>query len=485
MSEENNTKKENLVENSEEQTYELSRILRFILVSSFILLNITYSADVGIIASSKFKLQSDLNFNDKEFATFNSITSTGRILGTFVYMVLLTRDNRKLLTLITLLSSCAIFFSFLFTSQKFVLFGIRFLLGLTRNFFQIYVPVYVDQFGVKPLKTIMISICNITSPLGRTLGFAIGTALGEIRWRYSFSCVGLILLFLAIIIMFSPQRYFAAAAEFKGYYIKNLDNSKLTLVPSRDDKNKKYSDSVFGTGKIKMKKGGLDFDELLGILKNPTFMFSTFTRASVSFIFDITHLFIKDYVQKGLGETNQILLLSYYSIASGIGPWVGGAVGGSIVTYVGGYEHKNSARIISVFSVCTLITTYFLCFTNTLLTFSISLFAFYSTAYMFYPIITGYAVNCLNAKQKGTGYSFTILICTICGNFPGPLYYGIINDKFKETNPRMAWRCSIFYYVVGFTLLQFACYYRYQDLKKKEEETGKKQEEEMKDIETK
>ena len=485
MSEENNTKKENLVENSEEQTYELSRILRFILVSSFILLNITYSADVGVIASSKFKLQSDLNFNDKEFATFNSITSTGRILGTFVYMVLLTRDNRKLLTLITLLSSCAIFFSFLFTSQKFVLFGIRFLLGLTRNFFQIYVPVYVDQFGVKPLKTIMISICNITSPLGRTLGFAIGTALGEIRWRYSFSCVGLILLFLAIIIMFSPQRYFAAAAEFKGYYIKNLDNSKLTLVPSRDDKNKKYSDSVFGTGKIKMKKGGLDFDELLGILKNPTFMFSTFTRASVSFIFDITHLFIKDYVQKGLGETNQILLLSYYSIASGIGPWVGGAVGGSIVTYVGGYEHKNSARIISVFSVCTLITTYFLCFTNTLLTFSISLFAFYSTAYMFYPIITGYAVNCLNAKQKGTGYSFTILICTICGNFPGPLYYGIINDKFKETNPRMAWRCSIFYYVVGFTLLQFACYYRYQDLKKKEEETGKKQEEEMNDIETK
>jgi len=485
MSEENNTNKENLVENSEEQTYELSRILRFILVSSFILLNITYSADVGVIASSKFKLQSDLNFNDKEFATFNSITSTGRILGTFVYMVLLTRDNRKLLTLITLLSSCAIFFSFLFTSQKFVLFGIRFLLGLTRNFFQIYVPVYVDQFGVKPLKTIMISICNITSPLGRTLGFAIGTALGEIRWRYSFSCVGLILLFLAIIIMFSPQRYFAAAAEFKGYYIKNLDNSKLTLVPSRDDKNKKYSDSVFGTGKIKMKKGGLDFDELLGILKNPTFMFSTFTRASVSFIFDITHLFIKDYVQKGLGETNQILLLSYYSIASGIGPWVGGAVGGSIVTYVGGYEHKNSARILSVFSVCTLITTYFLCFTNTLLTFSISLFAFYSTAYMFYPIITGYAVNCLNAKQKGTGYSFTILICTICGNFPGPLYYGIINDKFKETNPRMAWRCSIFYYVVGFTLLQFACYYRYQDLKKKEEETGKKQEEEMKDIETK
>ena len=70
-------------------------------------------------------------------------------------------------------------------------------------------------------------------------------------------------------------------------------------------------------------------------------MFSTFTRASVNFIFDISHLFIKDYVQKGLGEKNQLLLFSYYSLASGIGPSVGGAIGGLIITKVGGYEHKN------------------------------------------------------------------------------------------------------------------------------------------------
>ncbi len=472
-------KKEELLvnddKNEDKLRFELSRILRFALVSSFILLNITFSADVGVIASSKFKLQKDLNFNDKEFATFNSITSTGRILGTFIYMGLLTRDNRKLLTSICLLASCGLFFSFLFTSQKFVLFGIRFLLGLSRNFFQIYVPVYVDQFGVKPLKTIMISISNITSPLGRALGFAIGTALGEDRWRYSFCVVGLILLSLAVLIIFSPSRYFSAGATFVGYYSK--ENGRLV---KNKEENKRYGDSVFEVGEIKMKKkGGLDLHDLLDILKNPTFMFSTFTRASVSFIFDISHLFIKDYVQKGLGETNQILLLSYYSLASGIGPSVGGAIGGLIVTKVGGYEHKNSCKMISIFSVLTFITTFFLCFTDTLITFCLSLFAFYATAYMFYPIITGYAVNSLNAKQKGTGYSFTILICTVCGNFPGPLYYGIINDYYKETNPRLAWRCSIFYYIVGFTLLQFACYFRYKDLAKKEEEDKKKDEEEM------
>ena len=104
------------------ERFELSRILRFALVSSFILLNITFGADVGVIASSKFKLQSALNFNDKEFAAFNSITSIGRILGIFIYMGLLTRDNKKLLTSICLLARYGLFFSFLFTSQKFLLY---------------------------------------------------------------------------------------------------------------------------------------------------------------------------------------------------------------------------------------------------------------------------------------------------------------------------------------------------------------------------
>ena len=103
-------------------------------------------------------------------------------------------------------------------------------------------------------------------------------------------------------------------------------------------------------------------------------MFSTFAKASISFILDISHLFIKDYVQNGLCEKNQILLLSYYSLASIIGPSLGGTLGGLIVTKVGGYEHKNSCKMVSFFSILTLINTYFLCFTDKLFSFCISLF---------------------------------------------------------------------------------------------------------------
>lgn len=200
----------------------------------------------------------------------------------------------------------------------------------------------------------MINISNITSPLGRALGFATGTALGESRWRYSFSMVGLILLSLAVLIIFSPTRYFSAEATFVGYYIKDEKGKNVKLVSKREEEGKiRYGNSVFEEGEVKMKKkGGLDLSDLVDILKNPTFMFSTFTKASVSFIFDISHLFIKDYVQNVLGETNQLLLLSYYCLVSGIGHSVGRGIGGLIVTHAGGYEHKNSYKVISIFSFC-------------------------------------------------------------------------------------------------------------------------------------
>ena len=69
------TKTELLVENSEEQTYELSRILRFILVSSFILL-ISYYLILTIP-----------NYFEQKPVKFDS-------LGVFLYKQKRTADHR-------------------------------------------------------------------------------------------------------------------------------------------------------------------------------------------------------------------------------------------------------------------------------------------------------------------------------------------------------------------------------------------------------
>ena len=111
-------KDEKLLEKEIQQPVVLSRTLRLIIAIGFILINIIFSADVGVIASSKKELQDALDFNEKEFGTFTSVTSAGRIFGTFIYMGLLALDIRKALTICCLTMSILEFASFMIIKNK-------------------------------------------------------------------------------------------------------------------------------------------------------------------------------------------------------------------------------------------------------------------------------------------------------------------------------------------------------------------------------
>lgn len=463
-----------LITEGNKKYLELSRIVRFIVSVDLIIISIILSGDSGVIASSKNELQTSLNFNDKEFGIFSGITSTGRITGTFVFMALLVFDFRKLLT-ITCLFLCIIFFSsFMIIENKFLLFIIRFMLGFSRSYFQVYTSVYHDQFGIKKLKTFLISIGNITSPLGRTLGFSIGTFNGPNNWQKSFFIVSILLLAVTILLIFIPSIYFSGKAAFYGY-----KNSENILV--KDSINRK-GDSIFEMGEVKMKKKEIIWSEFFAILKNKTFLFTTLTKTNLYFVLDISHLFIRDYVNNGLKFNDTKQILYYYGLASVIGPSLGGFIGGSIITKVGGYENKNSCCYLQLFSFLALLVAIWVIFVNNVYYFFLSLFLFYVTVYMFYPIFTGYTISSLSVKQKGTGYSFSILFCTFLGNLPGPLFYGALNDAYKNVLPKLAWGCSIGLYSIGFIFSQIACRYRYKDLEKIEEENKKNNGEELKNL---
>ena len=61
------------------------------------------------------------------------------------------------------------------------------------------------------------------------------------------------------------------------------------------------------------------------------------------------------------------------------------------------------------------------------------------------------------------------LLTTLLGTFSGPICYGYINDKMKDREPTFAWKCSMFYYYVGYATMLFGCLFRYRDIIKKKE----------------
>jgi len=59
--------------------------------------------------------------------------------------------------------------------------------GVFQAFISIYSPIWVDQFGPRNRKTVMMSLIQAASPLGIVLGYGLTAVIQEyIDWTYSF-----------------------------------------------------------------------------------------------------------------------------------------------------------------------------------------------------------------------------------------------------------------------------------------------------------
>jgi MFS family permease len=306
----------------------------------------------------------------------------------------------------------------------------------------------------------MMTVINITSPLGQVVGYAIGTFNVPEKWPYSFALVGCLIWGIGSVIIISPSRYFSARYSWAGYQ----DGDKLVTSP-----NERTGNSIFISGEIvtkKKAKGG----SMLEILKKGAFIFSSYTRANLLFIFQVIHLFITDYAMNGLKIQDKKEILKYYGPASVLGPTLGGSFGGFVSTSVGGYENKKSVWVCIGFGTLTLLMTFPLSFGKSMQVVGACLFGFFFCASAVLPTIVGYIISSIPKAHKGAGSSLNLLISTLAGNLPGPIIYGFINDRMKATNPTFAWKCTIFYFFLGYCSLLLACFTRYRDLVAKEQE---------------
>ena len=125
-------------------------------------------------------------------------------------------------------------------------------------------------------RMLMMTVINVTSPLGQVFGYSIGTFQPPERWRYSFSLVGILIWSLGLIIILSPSNYFSAKYMFVGYD----DGERLVKVSSGRTGNSVFEDTGVIASKKKAKGGSM-----LAILKSGAYIFSAYTRANLLFIF--------------------------------------------------------------------------------------------------------------------------------------------------------------------------------------------------------
>ncbi len=447
-----------LVDTTKEGKIRLNRYVRLIIFADLFFLSIVMSGDNGVVSSCSEEIKRDLNLSDAEYGLFGSLPGTGRIFGSLIFMFVLSIfDNRKYITLACLCVNGGMFYIYSFTNNKYALYCVRFVIGVVRIYPHIFNDMWVNQFGIQKLKTLMITAFKVSSPLGQTFGYTVGNFIPEGRYAIGFAIIGSSILLLGVVLLFCPSSYFMAKYQFVGYFEEERLVYKAT---------EKTSHSYFQTGEAKMKKekkGG----NILNILVNGAYLTSLYVRANLLFIFQVIHLNIKSYATKGLGGKKEDLL-KYYLPASAFGPTTGGILGGLLATAIGGYQGSNSAYYVFGAATLTLIAIFPVAFSPNLMLLGLSLFGVFFFASAMFPVTEGWAQLALPREHAGAGSSFKMFLTNICGNAAGPIVYGFISDKYKAVNPTLAWKVTMCYYALGYVSAIFACILNYRALKAKE-----------------
>lgn len=134
---------------------------------------------VGIISSATRKIKEDLQLNDQDYGLLGTLNGAGKIIGTFLFMMIVNIINRKYMAIITLVLNATTIFAFTLAKTHYMLHTLRTLNGVFQVFSYLYFPVWIDQFGIQSKKTAMLTLIQLASPLGMVVGYTLNTIIGS------------------------------------------------------------------------------------------------------------------------------------------------------------------------------------------------------------------------------------------------------------------------------------------------------------------
>ena len=261
----------------------LSRCYRVFLF--FIMINIDCTMDIssGIFSSAAKQIKKQLKLNDAKFGGFGTATSIGRIISSFLFFFLNQKVNRKYFVIILISLHSLFLYCFKLTNNAHILIVLRCLHGLTQTSPSIYIPVWINQFGLKEYKTVQITSIQLSQAIGKLLGHFIIIIIGFENWQYGFIISGTYLLILAFCCLISNENYFS----------KTLYPKKIAI-----DEKIRLSYTIFEEQEIiKNNKERNYFLDLMSLLKNPLYVLSLICRSIIRGLITCLHYWFSDFLR--------------------------------------------------------------------------------------------------------------------------------------------------------------------------------------------
>ena len=385
-----------------------------------------FNFDQGALSASTKEIKNSFKMTDRELGSFGGISFLGTTLGGIFSLSLINKINRRYLILFLLiLSILSLFIPTIITSKILFIFC-RILTGFSQSFMSIYLPVWVDQFGVYNKKSIMISLIPIPSAFEYLLGnvFVVYSSWKTTFRINVFSCACLFIGFLL-----NKDLYFSKSVIPKkkiDLNSNNANNNKNININNIDEISMFEDDSLNNS----------NYDNQ-SIIKNTVqcFKFSLFRYITISiisifFILSGLQFWVNDFFENVLDFKDKkqrllsfIIIIAFTAIFAPI-------TAGLIMQKLGGYESK---KVMYLPFICCIISL----FCSNMMLFSTKRYyiLFFLQIYLFsgciiIPCLNGILISSMSKELAGSVSAISNLLYNILGRLAGPSFYGIVRSFF-------------------------------------------------------
>lgn len=414
-------KEEEVEESGEIKQVKLSRPFRLALFVVLITIEMAINVHSGVLSSASKIIKKRYSMDDKTFSLFGLSQGIGRTCGTTFFILTCNTLSIKWLVSVFTLVKALVCIAFKFTDNGWALIGLRGILGICHMPPSTYIPIWIDQYGLRNYKTVQMSLLQALVPVGKVLGYFFQMIFEE-KWVYGFVIEGIYLAFCGTFCALSPPDYF---------------NAKVVLLRDHERKGEfaeeKYKDeSIFHRrGEEKKKEdGGSDsnlFTQVCTILKNPSFHCAAWSKVFCNGSQSCIHFWTADFMRNRLGVDSARVFFSY-TVMSVAGPCIGFIISPILNKTFGSYETKHAPYVL--FGLHLITTCFGLAATlvNHFLFFCVSLCLFFGLLSLCLSMIHGCIMFAVGPELKALAYSMANVGTNIIGAGTFPTIYGAMND---------------------------------------------------------
>ena len=444
----------------------------------FLWITIFSSTTLSILISNQQSIIEYYKITLTSFGLLGSIYFLGEFVGTIIILLTINNQNRKRLISFSLFIGALSLIIFYISTNIYLIMGSLFLSGCGIVIINIYIPVWIDQFGINKRKTLNLALINF----GKIFGFEIGYVLNYFiknKFKEEFLCESLILMFLSIILLCKSNLYFSSKViliddlnNIEKFSYKN-DDDTIEISSNRDSSNIsmfKIRSSNDSTKNISF------FKKIIKIFSG--IYFCTLFSASVIYFCQTAFLFWSvDFVNNNFTyndfyknkNNNNNFIKNYFNLIAILFITLIGQIGSLFSNYIlslifGNYNHKCIPFILLIFYSMA-------CLCGNLIPILSNLDKFYLLLLVIIyliltsstlPLLQGILINSVRLSLKGFSYAIYVLFLKIFGEIPSIYIYGLLKDKYKKENENFAlnliMKYNIFGWLMSFLIFGFKCF---------------------------